>query len=58
VIDPAGKTVDYYSGNIIASQGRAAKTVALGHNDAPGKWTLRIHDLLSGQNRTVAMEVD
>ena len=58
VIDPAGKTVDYYSGNIIASHGRAAKLLPLAFNDAPGKWTLRVHDLLSGQARTIAMEVD
>jgi hypothetical protein len=58
VIDPAGKTVDYYSGNIIASHGRAAKWLPLAFNDARGKWTLRIHDLLSGQARTMAMEVD
>lgn len=58
VIDPAGKTVDYYSGNIIAPRGRAAKLLPLAYNDARGKWTLRVHDLLSGQARTIAMEVD
>jgi hypothetical protein len=58
VIDPAGKTLDYYSGNIIASHGHAAKLLPLAFNDARGKWTLRVHDLLSGQARTIAMEVD
>jgi hypothetical protein len=58
VTDPAGKTVDYYSGNIIASNGRAAKLLPLAFNDARGKWTLRVHDLLSGQARTIAIEVD
>jgi len=58
VIDPAGKTVDYYSGNIIASHGRAGKLLPLAFNDARGKWTLRVHDLLSGQARTIAIEVD
>ena len=58
VIDPAGKTIDYYSGNIIASSGRAAKLLPLAYNDARGKWTLRVHDLLSGQARTIAIEVD
>jgi hypothetical protein len=58
VIDPAGKTVDYYSGNIIASHGRAAKLLPLAYNDARGNWTVRVHDLLSGQARTIAMEVD
>ena len=58
VIDPAGKTVDYYSGNVIASNGSAAKLLPLAYNDARGKWTVRVHDLLSGQTRTAAMEVD
>jgi hypothetical protein len=58
VIDPAGKTVDYYSGNIIAPQGRAAKLLPVACNDARGKWTLRVHDLLSGQIGTIAMEVN
>ncbi len=58
VIDPAGKTVDYYSGNIIAPDAHAARLLPLAHNDAPGKWTLRAHDLLSGQTSTIAIEVD
>jgi hypothetical protein len=57
VIDPAGKTVDYYSGNIISSQGHAAKLLPVAYNDPCGKWTLRVHDLLSGQTRTIAVEV-
>ncbi len=58
VIDPTGKTVDYYSGNIIAPHGHAAKLLPLAFNDARGKWTLRAHDLLSGQVKTAAIEVD
>ncbi|HXI38899.1 MAG TPA: alpha-amylase family protein [Bryobacteraceae bacterium] len=58
VIDPAGRTVDHYSGNIIAPGGHAAKLLPIAANDARGKWTLRVQDLLSGQTRTVAMEVD
>jgi hypothetical protein len=58
VVDPTGKTVDYYSGNIIASQGRAAKLLPLAFNDARGKWTLRVKDLLSGQTKTLSLEVD
>jgi hypothetical protein len=57
VIDPAGKMVDYYSGNIISSQGHAAKLLPVAYNDPRGKWTLRVHDLLSGQTRTIAVEV-
>jgi hypothetical protein len=43
VIDPAGKTVDYYSGNIIASHGRAAKWLPLAFNDA--QTTRKLHPL-------------
>jgi hypothetical protein len=58
VIDPAGKVVDYYSGNIMASQGRAAKLLPLAFNDVRGAWTLRARDTLSCQTKTVTIEVD
>jgi glycosyl hydrolase family 42 (putative beta-galactosidase) len=58
VIDPAGKTVDYYSGNIIAPAARQAKLVPFAVNDAAGKWTLKVHDLVSGQSRTASVEVN
>ena len=58
VIDPAGKTVDYYSGNIMASHGHTAKLVPFAFNDAQGKWTVRAKDLLSGQVREGAIEVE
>jgi hypothetical protein len=57
-MDPTGKALDYYSGNIIASDGRAEKLLPLAVNDSPGKWTLLVHDLLSGDTRTATMEVD
>ena len=58
VVDPAGKTVDYYSGNIFASHGRTSKLVPFAYNDAQGKWTVRAKDLLSGQVREGTIEVD
>jgi len=58
VIDPAGKIVNYYSGNVIAPQGRAAKLLPLAANDAHGTWTVRVKDILSGQNKTVAVQVE
>ena len=58
VIDPTGKTMESYSGNIIASHGQAAKLVPLAFNDPRGHWTLRVKDLLSGQVKTAAFDVD
>jgi len=58
VIDPTGKTMESYSGNIIASHGQAAKLVPLAFNDPRGHWTLRVEDLLSGQVNTAAFDVD
>ena len=57
VIDPAGKVVDYYSGNLLATAGRVSKLVPLADNDATGRWQARVHDLLSGQEKTAAFEV-
>ena len=58
VIDPLGKTVDYYSGNVLASHGHTSKPVPFAFNDAQGKWTVRAKDLLSGQVREGTIEVD
>ena len=58
VIDPAGKIVDYYSGNLLAAHGRASKLFPVAFNDVRGTWTLRVKDLLSGQTRTAAIEVE
>jgi hypothetical protein len=57
IINPEGKTVAYYSGNVLASSGRAAKLLRLAGNDTPGKWTVRVKDLLSGQERTAAVQL-
>lgn len=58
VVDPSGKTVDYYSGNVLASHGRTSKIVPFAYNDAQGKWTVRAKDLLSGQVREGTIEVE
>ncbi|MGE5645301.1 MAG: beta-galactosidase [Acidobacteriota bacterium] len=57
VIDPTGKTVDYYSGNLLAPEGHAEKQVPFATNDKPGTWTVRVRDLLSGQEKTTSIEV-
>ena len=58
VTDPSGKVIDYYSGNIIASQGRAEKLLPLALNDAAGKWQIRVRDLMSGQTKSSTVEVE
>jgi hypothetical protein len=57
-IDPNGKVVDYYSGNIIASRGQAAKLLPSACNEERGDWTLRVKDLLSGQSKKITVAVE
>ncbi|MCC6341295.1 MAG: beta-galactosidase [Bryobacterales bacterium] len=57
VVNPDGRIVPFYSGNLLAHGGTAAKRVALALNDPPGRWEARVKDLLSGQSKTVAFEV-
>ena len=49
VVDPQRRTVRPYSGNVFAERGKAVKSIPLAVNDPAGRWTVRIHDLLSGQ---------
>jgi hypothetical protein len=57
VVNPAGERVLYYSENVFAQEGHAAKILPLAYNDPAGTWTVRIHDLLSGQQKIVKMNV-
>jgi hypothetical protein len=57
VVNPAGQTVAWYSGNLLAPEGRASRLVPIAVNDPPGRWEARVKDLLSGQIRTAAFEV-
>jgi hypothetical protein len=57
VVNPSGKIVDYYSGNLLGPEGRASKLVPVAVNDPPGRWEVRVRDLLTGQSRTSAFEV-
>jgi hypothetical protein len=56
-IDPEGKTVAHYSGNLLVTGGAAAKLVPFALNDQPGLWLIRASDLLSGKAMTMALEV-
>jgi hypothetical protein len=57
VIDPTGKPVPCYSGNLLGPAGHASKALPLALNDAPGTWQVRIRDLLTGQARSASIEV-
>jgi hypothetical protein len=57
VVDPSDKLVPCYSGNILAAHGRADTLLPLALNDPPGKWEIRVKDLISGQMKTVRVDV-
>jgi hypothetical protein len=58
VLDPQGNRVIYYSGNLIVKQGSGVKSIPLAANDAPGKWTVVVRDVMSGQVITQTMNVE
>ncbi len=58
VRNPAGDTVQAYSGNLIAPRGVASKAIPLAINDATGRWQIQAHDLLTGQKKIISFEVD
>ncbi len=58
VRDPEGKRMIDYSGNIIARQGGGVKSIPLAVNDPPGKWTITVHNLLSGESVTRSLNVE
>jgi Beta-galactosidase len=57
VVDPSGRFVPHYAGNIPAPNGRATATLPLAVNDNPGRWEVRVKDLLSGHARSSTVEV-
>jgi len=57
VVDPSGKIVPQYSGNILAPAGHSAGLLPLALNDPAGKWEVRVKDLLSGQSQAAMVEV-
>ncbi len=54
---PDGKPLPHYSGNVLAQAGQAAKLLPVAVNDAAGPWTVKVTDVLSGQSKTVQIEV-
>ena len=56
VMDPEGNRSIVYSGNLNAPRGIGMKSIPFAVNDPPGKWTVVVHDLLSGQ--TISQPLD
>jgi hypothetical protein len=58
VLDPQGTPMPQYSGNLLAPGGHAARQIPLALNDPAGQWTIRVHDVLSGQTETRTLAVN
>lgn len=57
VRNPSGELQYPYSGNVVATGGVASKQVPLALNDPAGTWRINVKDVLSGQERTLNLEV-
>jgi hypothetical protein len=57
-INPEGQRVLHYSGNVLAEGGHVAKLLPWAENDASGVWTLHVHDLLSGRQKDIKVNVN
>lgn len=57
VKNPAGEIQYPYSGNTVAPGGAASKQLTLALNDPAGTWQIRVKDVLSGQERTLSLDV-
>ena len=58
VIDPAGKIVAHYSGNLLVPPGGVSKLLPLAFNDQPGIWSIRVRDLLGGGSKLAELQVE
>jgi hypothetical protein len=56
-IDPEGKTVAHYSGNLLVNAGRSPSWFHSPSNDHPGLWMIRANDLLSGKATMAELRV-
>ena len=57
VLDPSGRVVPFYSGNLRAPFGHAVWAFPVAYNDAAGKWSVHVKDLLTGQTRSAGFEI-
>ncbi len=57
VADPSGKAIDYYSGNLLALNGKASRGIPFAVNDPAGKWRVTVRDAITGQRQSAEIEV-
>ena len=57
LIDPAGETAWHYARNELAVSGKLSYAVPLATNEEPGKWTIRVRDVLTGVTSTASVLV-
>ncbi len=57
ILDPNGRVMLPYSGNLLAAHGEALKLLPLAVNDQAGVWKIRATDVLSGQTATAELTV-
>lgn len=57
VVDPAGQVAMQYSGNVIAPGGSAVKDLPFAKNDLPGRWTVRVQDMMTGNLETRTLDL-
>jgi hypothetical protein len=55
--NPSGKVVEYYSSNVLVRNASGEYAIPFACNDTPGRWTIRVKHLLSGQSQTIGMDV-
>ncbi|MCE5271154.1 beta-galactosidase [bacterium] len=57
VFDPSGAAVDYYGKNLSAQNGQASFSLPLALSDTPGRWRVRVRDVVSGVSGQWAFQV-
>ena len=57
VLDPSGQAASQYCANVVLAGASGEHAVPLAVSDAPGRWTVRVKDLLSGQQQESTFEV-
>lgn len=57
-IDPMGRAVLAYSGNILVAHATAMKLLPLALNDQPGNWKIQAADVASGRTTTAKLRVE
>ena len=57
VIGPDGKARPHYAAKLVARNGRASGKFDLALNDTPGRWTVRVTDLVSRKTGAAAVTV-